>query len=203
METEKNGGTPEFPAGRPHPPLLFVVLVPHRDCFPALEAYRRNLFASGFDGACSFPAAAPLALLSRPLEPGELKSAAAETRKLLGGRKIVSAGEDERGGWTSAGDSPHTVRFFGLRMDMPVPAFPGDAVTLHWEKPILAPAIIYGAQDRPGQRPAIPRGPAPENRTGTDIAFRAAALANMALTPVPEMDYSYTWKTGPLFWLPR
>ena len=57
METIENGG--KSTAHTISSPLLFVVLVPHRDCLAALEAYRRNLFAFGLNGAFSFPAAAP------------------------------------------------------------------------------------------------------------------------------------------------
>jgi len=203
METSERGGAPEFPACQAHSPLLFAVLVPHRDCLPALETYRRNLFASGFDGAYSFPAAAPLALLRRPLESGELKSAAAELRKLLGDRKIVSIGigQGECCGAGFSGDSSNELRFFGLRLDVPLPAFPGGAVILRWEKPILAPAVMYGPQGHE-RRPAI-RPLAEANPSGMDSLSRAAALANLALTQIPEADYSFTWKMGPLFWLPK
>ena len=193
-------------------PLLFAVLVPHRDCLPVLETYRRDLFAAGIDGAFSFPAVAPLALLKRPLNSGELKSSAAELRKLLGGKKIVALGQDECMGCTVRNYSPdceaadcgaevplrtnytvNTVRFFGLILELSPPVFPVDAVLQRWEKPILAPAILAPGDKAPEPLPQIPA-----------LFSRAAALANFALTPVmSEMYYSYTWKLGPLQWLPR
>ncbi|MCL1814005.1 MAG: hypothetical protein FWG29_10875 [Treponema sp.] len=182
-------------------PLLFIVLVPHRDCLPALEAYRRDIFAAGFDGAFSFPAAAPLALLKRPLDVMELKVAAAELRKNLGEKKIVSEGQADCNGWENS-EPGHTVLFFGLTLDLPLPAFPPDAVLKTWKKPILAPAILI-----PDDNPELQFI---ANKTAPDLSFRAAALANLALQPTGsaescpfERDFSFTWELGPLYWLPR
>ena len=186
-------------ADRPGP-LLFVVLVPHRDCLPVLEAYRRRLFSAGLDGAHSFPAAAPLALLKRPLCPGELKTAAAELRKLLGDKKIVSLKESECSGWTFGRKT--TIRFFGPVLELPLPAFPADAVLQRWEEPILAPAILSSGSCPSRKDVMVPL-----------LLPRAAALTNLALTPVFSAvetgagsfdgEYSFTWKLGPLYWLPR
>ncbi|MDR2701593.1 MAG: hypothetical protein LBB72_04100 [Spirochaetaceae bacterium] len=187
--------------------IFFAVLVPHRDCLPTLNDYRRRLFAAGFEGAWSFPAAAPLVRLSQPLDSGELKAAASELRSLLGNSVIspVTEGDGSNGkcanseysGSECAGWGPY--RFFGVMLDLPPPAFPADAVLQRWEKPVLAPAIL--------RRQAPLRCQAPR------IIFRAAAIANLALTPVPpentaefasfEADYSYKWELGPLCWLPR
>ena len=189
-------------------PLLFVVLVPHRDCLPDLEAYRRDLFSAGLNGAFSFPAAAPLAFLKRPLDSGELKSLAAELRKLLEEKKIISRIQGECKGWTQTVDLSEEVRFFGSVLELPRLVFPSDAVLQYFEKPILAPAII-------------PSGGGPDLYTVTapPFMFRAAALANLAMKPVSdeentakngvtalaffEKNYSFSWKIGPLFWLPR
>jgi len=182
--------------------LAFLVLVPHRDCLPALEAYRKGLFAAGFDGAYSYPAAAPLALLSRPLAAGEMKTAAAEIRLLLGGRAIGSPEQGLRDGWGQ-------LRLFGPMLDLPLPNLPGDAVLQRWEKPILAPAILA-----PGDAPEpLIKAVNGSARSSQIPQFRAAALANLTLKPVPpettegftsfEADYSYSWELGPLHWLPR
>ena len=169
--------------------LLFVVLIPHRDCLPGLELYRRRLFAMGMDGAFSFPAAAPLALINRPLNPIELKTAAAELRKLLDNKKIISSKESECNGFIH-GKLP--VRFFGPVLELPLPAFPADAVLYQWEEPILAPVILASGSISPScDGPVL-----------TQVS-RAAALANLVLTPVVSMDNSFTWKFGPLYWLPR
>ena len=204
METAPNGI--ESIAEKAASPLLLAALVPHRDCLPALEACRRVLFAVGVEGAFSFPAAAPLALLNRPLGPSELTSAAAELRELLGGKKIVVGGQGICGGWAGA-EVTGAVRFYGPVLELPSVAFPPDAVVQSWEKPILAPAILASGGSVPPEMPP----PA--------VSFRAAALANLAMKPVSagagaekpgskgiscfEERYSFTWTMGPLFWLPR
>ena len=206
METAEN--CQKTAAEEPVSPLLFAVLVPHRDCLPVLEAYRRNLFAAGLDGAFSFPAAAPLALLKRPLNSAELKAAAAELRNHLGDKKIVSAEQNECNGWTFA-ESAVMVCFFGAVLDLPLPAFPPDAVLYTWEKPILAPALIASDDSL--------KPPVAASKADAELSFRAAALANLALQMVPnaedytkahktesfEKDFSFTWNLGPLHWLPR
>jgi len=182
--------------------LAFLVLVPHRDCLPALEAYRRELFAVGFDGAFSFPAAAPLALLGRPLDVGEIKAAAAEIRLLLGDRAISTTEQGLRDGWGQ-------FRLFGPMLDLPLPGLPGDAVLLRWERPILAPAILAPGVDAESLvKPELLVNDVPQIPP-----FRAAALANLSLKPVLqetteglasfEKDYSFSWELGPLHWLPR
>jgi len=199
--------------------LAFLVLVPHRDCLPALEAYRKGLFAAGFDGAYAYPAVAPLALLTRPLAVDELKSAAAEIRRLLGDKAIDSREQGLRDGWGS-------LRLFGPMLDLPLPNLPGGAVLQRWERPVLAPAILAPGDDpEPLMKAVMEDGP--EWHTGLRKQsgstwmstvpripqFRAAALANLALTPVTpettegfasfEADYSFSWEQGPLHWLPR
>ena len=223
------------------PPLLFAVLVPHRGCLLALEEYRRDLFTKGFEGAFSFPSAAPLALLKRPLNSGELKKAAAELGKNLEGKKIVCSGFSEYSVQTESLTTPVTIRFFGAVLELPLPFFPEDAVLHIWEKPVLAPAII--APGKLGltekfvtsrsalafspvsmkryenaairkvseqvfqtiQTPPIPQEALPEfaGIKSPVLVSRAAALANLALYPVPGMEYSFTWELGYPYWLPR
>ena len=187
----------------------FVVLVPHQDCLPALDVYRHKLFVAGFLGAYAFPAAAPLALLNRPLSSSELKAASAELRMLLGKKKIVSTGLEESSCWKSV--PACSYGFFGHMLDMPFPALPADAAVYSWKKPILAPALLAAGEK------------VPVTISGTDsiiipdISFRAAALANLTLMPVLSSavgndtvsfsdfdgNYSFTWELGPLHWLPR
>ena len=176
------------------PPLLFAVFVPHRDCLPALEAYRRSLFAAGLNGAFSFPAAAPLALLKRPLDSRELKTAAAELGKKMSGKKIVCTGSSEYSARTESENSSTEIRFFGAVLELPLPGFPQDAVLQIWEKPVLGPAIIasHGSFPRPDA-----------DLSGQALISRAAALANLVFWPVPDMEYSFTWELGHLHWLPN
>jgi hypothetical protein len=186
---------------------LFAALVPHRNAVFVIEKFRQQLFSLGFDGAFYFPAAAPLALLSRPLSGAELKTAAAELRKLLGERKFVlSAPPEESAPELSAlfvpssdGPSPAGgLSLFGPRLDMPLPAFPESAVLARWEKPLLAPAIL----GQGGERAGVPAGRLP---SPPELSFRAAALANLAVYPAEngEAGYSYAWEPGRLYWLPN
>lgn len=190
----------------PEKTLYFLVLVPHRDCLPSLEAYRRVLFSMGFNGAFSFPAAAPLALLDRPLDSVAIKASAAELRELLGDKKVTPRGLETSSVEASVGEG--SFHFMGPVLDMPLPslsAAPGGeapVVLQRWEKPLLAPAIL---------------GPDTNNRSFTGVlpdffSFRAMALANLSFTvtieTAPEFDsfdsdYSFTWELGPLRWLPR
>ena len=186
-----------------YPPVL-AVLVPHRDCLPALDANRRDLFAGGIDGAFSFPAASPLALLKRPLDSAELKNAAAALRKLMGGRRIAAAGQAEYFFKACGVNSSEMFRFFGTLLELPVNSneslrkiFPADAVLQFWEKPVLAPAILAPGDTLPPLK----------NGNNMDKGFllpRAAALANLIMKPVSgfQENYSFSWELGPLFWLP-
>jgi hypothetical protein len=192
---------------------LFAALVPHRNAVFIVEKFRQQLFAIGLDGAFSFPAAAPLALLSRPLLETELKTAAAELRTLLGERKIILSapyGESPPGKSVPelsfrplfvpppAGSS-EGLSFFGPCLDMPLPALPESAVLARWEKPALAPVILGrgGAELVRGLADKLPSPP--------ELSFRAAALANLAVYPAGngEAGYSYAWELGRLYWLPN
>jgi hypothetical protein len=184
--------------GIPSPPLLrFVALLPHRDIRPPLLAYKRALFAAGFPGAYSFPAAAPLALCSRPFTAEELKALA------RGLREAARAGE---GGKIRARslipqECPGFA-FLGLALDLRLPPdFPWPGAALH---PFPAPALC-AAVLKPGEAGAkaaqaageLPGAPPPPS-------FRAAAVANMILRPLPsgEAGYSFAWQTGRPRWLP-
>ena len=189
---------------------LFAILVPHRDCLPALDTYRQSLFSAGMDGAFSFPAAAPLALLHRPLSKAELKNAATELRKQLGEKPFVCIEQGEKtvcrekqNNAAEKNGSADTLCFFGPILELPLPRFPDDAVVQHWETPILAPAILAPGDKLPDPLPQA-----------MAVSFRAAALANLSYTRVLsgkeagatenfEPEYSFSWELGPLQWLPR
>ncbi|MDR2049260.1 MAG: hypothetical protein LBP69_07375 [Treponema sp.] len=193
---------------------LFAVLVPHRNAVFVIEKFRQQIFTLGLDGAFSFPAVAPLALLSRPLSGGELKTAAAELRKLLGGGKFIlsappksPSGESPPERWTlptlpavsRRTGSPEKLSFFGPCLDMPFPPLPESAVLTRWEKPFLAPAVLGrgGAECVRVLADTLPSPP--------ELSFRAAALANLAVYPAGngEAEYSYAWELGRLYWLPN
>ena len=181
---------------------LFAVLVPHRDCLPALELYRKSLFSSGMDGGFSFPAAAPLALLYRPLNKAELKNAATELRRRQGEKHFVCIEQKEnsifKAGHNNAAEQDNTgntLRFFGPSLELPCIYFPDDSVLQQWKIPILAPAILAPGDNTPNPLPQAP-----------NFSFRAAALANLCFSrELSGFDtaYSFSWELGPLQWLPK
>jgi hypothetical protein len=197
METEKT--------------LYFLALVPHRDCLPSLEAYRRDFFSRGFDGAFSFPAVAPLALLDGPLPSALLKAAAVTLREQLGDKKVTPRGLEVCPAWDG-------FRFMGPTLDLPPISLSAPAgiaadntppvILYHWEKPVLAP-VLLAPNTSAAPLNASASCPAPRF-----ASFRAMALANLALNTnaiktAPagcdsfDADYSFMWEMGELHWLPR
>jgi hypothetical protein len=210
----KNGTEPD---GKPRPVqrnaalIRLAVLVPHRDSRRLAEARRSSLFAAGFTGAWSFPAVAPLARLSRPLTAPELKALAASLREavLAGGRDgRIATGEPADlqcpgvdGGLEGA------LRFWGPSLDLPVPAWEDIRAIETAESPagmssvyspfsaaVLCAALVPGGVPPGVSLPVIPA-----------LSFRAAAVANMAVIPLTAgaAGYSFRWRIGPLFWLPK
>jgi hypothetical protein len=172
-------------------PLHFVILIPHRDGGRITEEYRRKLFASGFAGAFSFPAAAPLALVSRPFRRDELKALAGEMREL-------SLKEGGEGKFRSSGAGITAfpaggLNFFGSLLE----PWEEDLLSLGGSKvlyrfPVLCLcAALLGPSDVPAEA-----GPA--------LSFRAAMTANLAISPLTqgESGYSFSWKIGRPLWLP-
>jgi hypothetical protein len=185
----------------------FAVLVPHRDSRRLVEACRPSLFAAGFLGAWSFPAAAPLARLSRPLTAPELKALAFSLREasLAGGRDgRIASGEPADLPCPGAGGALEgAFRFWGPVLDLPVPAwqdicppetFPGDPAYTPFPSAVLCAALIPGGLPPGASPPVLPA-----------LSFRAAAAANLAIRPLASgtPGYSFRWRIGPLFWLPK
>jgi hypothetical protein len=191
--------------------LKLLVLVPHRDAILSPRAWSAALFAAGFDGAWSFPRAAPLAILSRFLSAGELKRSAWALREqtLAGEREgKIKTGPASRAFFP---DSPtdngvRNAAVFGPILDLEIPdSFfeIGGKVLYRFSPLVLGAALTRGTAPPPEAPPqAMPR-----------ISFRAAALANMAYRPlfagngvpaegVITSAYSFEWKIGRLYWLP-
>jgi hypothetical protein len=171
-------------------------------------------------GAWSFPWAAPLACLSRPLTAAELRDAAFSLRELArgGDGKIraeaaalsplpvflfprhADGTPGEPGGWGS-------LAVYGLRLELAgfEQALGGGAASKarYWfSPPVLGAALVDAAGREAGMTPGAPGPdlcPAPP-----PLSFRAAALANMSFTPLGagERAYSFEWNIGPLRWLP-
>jgi hypothetical protein len=187
--------------------LRLLVLIPHRDVRALFRRWSGGLFSAGLFGAWAFPWAVPLACLSRPLLPAELREAAFAIRKsLAGGTGKIRTGAaalcplpesflppPESGG-------RGTPALYGPRIE---PGGLGEALQgagaskiLGLFSPlILGAALIEGPEGKACPRP-LP--PPPE------AAFRAAALANMIYRsrPAGEGASFFEWQTGRLRWLP-
>jgi hypothetical protein len=170
-------------------PLRFIILIPHRDGGRILEEYRQKLFASGLAGAFSFPAAAPLALVSRPFDREELKALAGEMREL----SLEKGGEGKFRSAGVAAPSGGGLRFFGPLLapwDENLPSLGGGKILYRFPALCLCAAIL-GPADVPAE-------------AGPELSFRAAMTANLVIRPLDqgERGYSFAWKTGRPLWLP-
>jgi hypothetical protein len=173
----------------------FAVLIPHRDSRRLLENYRSSLFAAGCRGAYSFPVLVPLASLTRPLKPPELKALASFLREAS--LKNERSGKITTTAMTEV-QSPGVFRFRGPALDLPPPPWSriaSDAVYRPFPVLVLCAALV--GSEEPELKTALPDPPF--------IAFRAAAVANMVIKALPSgaEGYSFKWRIGKLFWLPR
>ncbi|MDR0553727.1 MAG: hypothetical protein LBG76_02860 [Treponema sp.] len=174
----------------------FVVLVPHRDYRRIMREYRARLFAAGLAGAYSFPEMAPFALTERPWTREELKAAARSLRSKAGaggfqtgpGRFIVCPGGPLLWGPALNFSCP----------DTPFSLPPGSRRLF---SPTLCAALIRpdaGLNAEDAEKNVLDALPPPV------FSFQAAALANLIWKPLErgDPDYSFTWQTGELCWLP-
>jgi hypothetical protein len=198
--------------------LRFAVLIPHRDSLKPLGILSRRLFAAGFPGAFSFPQVAPLALLFRPLSPGELGDLAAALRESSADRGgTITAGPAVSVSMPPAslpltvpprneGPDPPGFSLWGPRLDLAVPAVIPGAI-YRFPVPVLCAALIrngiYAAgTDADGTETA---GMEAAAEGLFPLCFTAAAAANMSFTALEsgEPGYSFAWKIGEPRWLPR
>jgi hypothetical protein len=201
--------------------IRLLALIPHRDIRKQLRAWSGELFAAGMAGAWSFPWAAPLACLSRPLTAAELRDAAFALREMRRGGEDGKfwAGEPAvsplpaflfpRGPGGSSGETGGSPAVYGPRLNPAgfEQALGGGARSKarYWfSPPVLGAAVVATVVDaaslETGTPPDVPHLlPSPPL-----ISFRAAALANMVFTPLDggERAYSFEWKIGELRWLP-
>ena len=190
----------------------FLVLVPHRDSRLLLRKWSESLFQAGFPGAWSFPWAAPLGVLSRPLSASELKHCARSLREsTLSGEKPGITGT----GPVSSLFFPDSVmRIFGrtdrsaaiagpvLEITVPESAFSGggaEKITCLFPRPVIGCCLLRDFDPKAApDTAAFPCAP--------EISFRTAALANMLYFPLETKEdsgYSFAWKIGEPHWLPR
>jgi hypothetical protein len=182
-----------------------------------LRAWSGALFAAGVYGAWSFPWAAPLAILSRPLSAGELKHCARALREqsLAGSNDgKIKTGPAACAAFPAGcfGAAEGSAALFGPVFDIAVPSglFPARVsgkIIRRFSPPVLGSALVWGSA--PAQN-ALPGPP--------ELSFRAAALANMIFRPLGAGDgggdisiggadtqigdCSFEWKIGKLYWLP-
>jgi hypothetical protein len=191
--------------------LRLAVLVPHRDSRRLVEVCRPSLFAASLPGAWSFPTVVPLARLSRSLTASELKALAASLKEAAkaGGRDgRIGAGKPIDVPCPGTDGGPEgALRFWGPVLDLPVPAWgdiraPEPSRREPRSAPVYSPfsaAVLCAALTPGGVPPAVSLPALPV------FFFRAAAVANMVIAPlVPgAAGYSFRWKIGRLFWLPK
>jgi hypothetical protein len=196
---------------REFPELRFVVLLPHRDAGKIFREYRRRLFASGFPGAFSFPAAVPLALVSRPLSAGELQALARALRQasIEGGRDgTFTAGPPRSLPFPREASPLAGLSLFGPALDPPVPGFDGASGSAFPACRYSFPALILCGALIPAGGEGREKAPPPAGDLfPAPLSFRAAAVANLVIRPLdlppgPEPAYSFEWKTGRPSWLP-
>ena len=172
----------------------FLVLVPHRDARLPLRAWSASLFAAGLPGAWSFPWVTPLALLRRPLSRDELKGIARALREyinLCGGKFIAGP---QVAVALHTGNNGINTSIFGpvLQTGLPDGFFEpaAGAVQNRFSPPVIGSALVKDTDST-----TLPSPP--------EISFRAAALANMSFHPLSPDGYSFEWKIGALYWLPK
>lgn len=168
-----------------------MILIPHRDMAGPLRVQSRLLFASGMSGAWSFPQAAPLARVLRPLSPEALQSLASDLR--------AATLQNTTGGKINLGPPalvpcPGFHGFFGPALDLRPPPLPYPGVLYHFPTLVLCTGLVAPGDtalltDIPGIPPVSP------------AFFRAAMVANLAIKLLPE-NYSSTWRIGKPRWLP-
>jgi hypothetical protein len=186
-------------SGRPDS-LRLLALIPHRDVRLPLRAWSGALFAAGLEGAWSFPWAAPLAQLNRPLSGMELKRLARILRQCI---------EQNNDGKLTAGPPSigpdlygRGVSVFGLPLNIELSDAFFEEIRESVTRPLTPPVIGAAlAADTLPPETVLPEIFPPE--IFPQVSFRAAALANMSYRPIRDDGYSFEWKIGKLYWLPK
>jgi hypothetical protein len=173
----------------------FLVLVPHRDTRLVLKNYSKTLLNAGFTGAYSFPWAAPIAPLSRPLDPQNLKKIAHAIRKSAINGKFNA--EEAKTIPFPLGE--RDALLYGPRLDLSLtPDFSINEISHFYTTTVIGACLL---QDDKNTN-ALPCPP--------KLTFSAAAVANMIWQPVSlsaedtKSDaFGYKWEIGKLCWLPK
>jgi len=178
---------------------FFLVLVPHQDARAELQKYSDSMIKNGLSGVYSFPHAAPLASLLKPLNVNELKQTARSLRDYAGKEKFLAA-ETSVCEFNTGGEK---MNLFGPRLNLknPLNVYNNghkkiDKFDSFFSEVIIGSFLLPKTSEQ--SRILL------QLQINKEISFRAAAIANMAICPVTINDESgYKWKIGKLCWLPR
>jgi len=198
----------------------FLVLVPHPEIRQKIRAWSERLYSAGLWGAWSFPHAAPLALLSRALNPAELKRCASLLRTENPGSGNSTGNCTIRSLAPARSALNGDVDIFGLELDIHTERLEQSLavgkILRRLSPPVLGAALVPKTCDECPPSPTFTA----QAHTGAHrndvspmvehprLVFSAAALANMSFEPLPSSsphagrNYSFRWKIGRLYWLP-
>jgi len=166
---------------------IFLVLVPHRDTRIELQKYSSVLFNKITTEAYNFPCVAPLMELSQALNSDELKLYAKNLRKAAGNDKIIAA----KAAFAGFPGCRNNLALYGPNLEIGAAQDTFGSKTKIKE---LFPKPVVGVCLMSEQKiDSLPEPP--------ELAFRAAAIANMYWKPLQEGGYK--WKIDKLFWLPH
>jgi len=170
----------------------FLVLVPHRDARIELRKYCDLMYKKGLTDVYNFPYVAPLASLSRALNPAELKQVAHSLRETAGSEKILTEGD-------AVIDFPiceNNLALCGPRLNITIPQ--NIVKNMLKINAVFSPLVI-GCFLSKNKKLNVPLEFPPKR-----FNFRAAAVANMYWKIFQSnKEFYYKWKIDKLFWLPR
>lgn len=178
---------------------ILLVLVPHQDIRVKLRKYSEELLNAGLTNVYNFPLVAPLASLSKPLNPDELKHIAYSLREINSDSKLNIVETS----FTTFQTGTDDMRLFGPKLDMNISfsTFDDNDKIIK----IFSPLVI-GTYLIPTQECSLKECSLNDCRSSSfeKLSFRAAAVTNMFWKPfIDNGKTGYKWKIGKLTWLPK
>ena len=166
----------------------YLVFVPHRDFRAVIQKNINSQIEAGLKGVYLFPAAAPLARLSKALSSDELKQLAKSLRQSIGKNKLIIRE-------TAVTEFDQDMRLFGPRLELPCK----ETESIPYKEFVIGTYLMpKNAQSPPLLSCFL------KNTEESLLSFRAAAIANMSWQQVKKNDEVYfKWKIGKLCWLPH
>jgi hypothetical protein len=175
---------------------IFLVMVPHQDVRIELREFNEDLIKNGLKGVYPFPYAAPLAVLSSPLDTDELKLISRSLRNTAGDEKFY-LGEHR----ITSIDTIKEASLCGpcLNIKIPVDIFNFTPKINKIISPIVIGVNLLPKNNEQQLFKIIDSAPLREK-----LSFRAAAVASMFWQPVQiDGEAGYKWEIGKLHWLPK